>query len=240
MLYNSAVYALGYKVLRKGLTPAGVAHSWFLGSTVFAAFGVGGYVLVCLYFIFGTLVTKLKLEQKQREGIAEARSGQRGPSSVWGSGIAGVTCALLALATGNYELWQIGFVASFCSKLSDTVSSEVGKAYGRTTYLITTFQLVPRGTEGAVSGEGTAAGVLAAFLFSAVSLLAGQVPDLAAAGVVAGAAVVANLAESYLGASVQGRLPWLTNDLVNMLQISLAAALAVAANQALLLPAAAA
>lgn len=61
-----------------------------------------------------------------------------------------------------------------------------------------------------------------------------QVPDLAAAGVVGGAAVVANLAESYLGASVQGRLPWLTNDLVNMLQISLAAALAVAANQALL------
>lgn len=70
---------------------------------------------------------------------------------------------------------QIGFVASFCSKLSDTVSSEVGKAYGKTTYLITTFQLVPRGTEGAVSVEGTAAGILAAFLFSAVALLAGQV-----------------------------------------------------------------
>ncbi|KAG2450027.1 hypothetical protein HYH02_000131 [Chlamydomonas schloesseri] len=239
ILCNSAVFALGYKVLRKGLTPEGVAHAWFLGSAVFAAFGLGGHGLVCLYFIFGTLVTKLKLEQKQREGIAEARSGQRGPSSVWGSGIAGVACALLALGTGNYELWQIGFVASFCSKLSDTVSSEVGKAYGKTTYLITTFQLVPRGTEGAVSVEGTAAGVLAAFLFAGVSLAVGQVPDLPAAGVVAGAAVVANLAESYLGASVQGRLPWLTNDLVNMLQISLAAGLAVAANQALLLPAAA-
>lgn len=66
-------------------------------------------------------------------------------------------------------------MASFCSKLSDTVSSEVGKAYGKTTYLVTTFQRVPRGTEGAVSLEGTAAGVAAAVLFSGVALAIGQV-----------------------------------------------------------------
>ncbi|GIL95340.1 hypothetical protein Vretimale_1383 [Volvox reticuliferus] len=230
VLCNSTVFALGYKVLRKGLTPLGVAHAWFLGTSIFSAFGLGGYVLVCLYFIFGTLVTKVKLEQKQKEGIAEARSGQRGPSSVWGSGIAGVACALLALATGDYGVWQIGFVASFCSKLSDTVSSEVGKAYGRTTYLITTFQLVPRGTEGAVSLEGTVAGMIAALLFAATALVIGQVPTFAAAGVVTAAATVANLAESYLGASAQGRVAWLSNDVVNMLQISLAAIVAIVAN----------
>lgn len=58
-LCNSAVFTLGYKVLRKGLTPAGVAHAWFLGASIFSAFGLGGYVLVCLYFIFGTLVRNL-------------------------------------------------------------------------------------------------------------------------------------------------------------------------------------
>lgn len=228
------MFTVGYKVLRKGLTPAGVAHAWFLGASVFSAFGAGGYSLVCLYFIFGTLVTKLKLEQKQKEGIAEARSGQRGPASVWGSGVAGAACALLAMLTGNYSLWQIGFVASFCSKLSDTVSSEVGKAYGKTTYLVTTFQRVPRGTEGAVSLEGTAAGVAAAVLFSGVALAIGQVSGLSGAGVVAAAATIANLAESYLGASLQGRVEWLSNDIVNMLQISLAAGIAVAAQAALL------
>jgi hypothetical protein len=62
----------------QGLTWEGVLNSWLLGTTVFAAFGAGGYALVCLYFIFGTLVTKVKLEQKQKEGIAEARSGRRG------------------------------------------------------------------------------------------------------------------------------------------------------------------
>lgn len=55
------------------------------------------------------------------------------------------------------------------------------------------------------------------------------------AAVVAGAAIIANFFESYLGAVVQGRVSWLTNDLVNMIQISLAAALAIAGKQALLL-----
>ncbi|KAJ9529631.1 hypothetical protein QJQ45_014383 [Haematococcus lacustris] len=225
-------YAKDRKVLRKGLTPSGVAHAWFLGASVFSAFGPGGYLIVCLYFILGTLVgvwvTKMKLAQKQAEGIAEARSGQRGPASVWGSGIAGVACALAALATGSFPLWQVGFVASFASKLSDTVSSEVGKAYGRTTYLVTTFQLVPRGTEGAVSAEGTAAGVLAALLIAGLAWGLGQV-SWEGCLIVAAAAVVANLFESYLGAVVQGRVVWLTNDLVNMIQISVAAGLALAA-----------
>jgi hypothetical protein len=47
--------------------------------------------------------------------------------SVWGSGLAGMVCAVAALATGRLQPWQIGFVASFVSKLSDTVSSEIGK-----------------------------------------------------------------------------------------------------------------
>ncbi len=51
--------------------------------------------------------------------------------------------------------------------------------------------------------------------------------DASGALLCAGAAVVANLFESFLGASVQGRLQWLTNDLVNAIQISLAAALAL-------------
>jgi len=230
---NSAVYLLGIKVLVKGLTPAGVAHSWVLGALVYSAFGFGGYGLVCLYFIAGSAVTKLKLAAKQAEGIAEARSGRRSPWSVWGSGIAALVCAIAALATGDFDFWQIGFVASVASKLSDTVSSEVGKAYGRTTFLATSFKVVPRGTEGAVSLEGTAAGVAAALAFCGLAMVVGQVTPPGAATCVA-AAVAANFFESWLGASVQGDVPWLTNDVVNMIQISLAAALALLANAFLL------
>lgn len=51
--------------------------------------------------------------------------------------------------------------------------------------------------------------------------------------VVFAACVVANLFESYLGASIQGEISWLTNDAINMLQISVAAGLAIVATVAL-------
>ena len=72
---------------------------------------------------------------------------------------------------------QVGFAASFASKLADTTSSEIGKAYGRTTYLVTSLQRVPRGTEGAVSAEGTAAGVAAAAAVAGMALALGQVRE---------------------------------------------------------------
>jgi|TARA_B110000977_G_scaffold150526_1_gene190881 uncharacterized protein (TIGR00297 family) len=176
----------GIKTLLKGLTWPGVLNAWFLGTAACAAFGLGGYVLVCLYFVLGSAVTKLRLEQKQREGIAEARGGRRGVGSVWGSGVAGFVCALLALsgtAPVAQELWRLGFVASFCSKLSDTTASEVGKAYGKTTYMSTPpFKPVKRGTEGAVSLEGTLAGIGASVVFASAAACLRQVDFRGTAG----------------------------------------------------------
>ena len=45
---------------------------------------------------------------------------------------------------------------------------------------------------------------------------------------VTAAAALANLFESWLGATAQGKVAWLSNDVVNVLQISVAAALAMA------------
>ena len=85
----------------------------------------------------GTAVTKLKITQKEAQGVAEKRRGRRGPGSVIGSSAAGCVCSLLSIygigGPAFSGLWQLGFVASFCTKLSDTVSSEIGKAYGKIT-----------------------------------------------------------------------------------------------------------
>jgi uncharacterized protein (TIGR00297 family) len=149
--------------------------------------------------------------------------------SVLGSGLAGVVCAWAALATTSFGVWQAGFVASFGSKLADTVSSEVGKGFGRTTFLITSFKRVKPGTEGAISLEGTLAGVFAAFLYGLVASSLGQVTSGGAVQCTI-AAAIANLAESYIGATAQGKVKWLTNDTVNVLQTCLAAALGIALN----------
>lgn len=89
------------------------------------------------FWVQGTAATKLKIKQKEALGVAEKRGGRRGPGSVIGSSAAGCVCALLSIynvgSAALAELWRLGFVASYCTKLSDTVSSEIGKAYGRTT-----------------------------------------------------------------------------------------------------------
>jgi uncharacterized membrane protein len=47
----------GVRVLQKGLTLAGIAHAFALGTLLYGAFGVGGFSLLCLYFLFGTAVS---------------------------------------------------------------------------------------------------------------------------------------------------------------------------------------
>lgn len=225
---NTMVYIVGNKVLLRGLTWEGYFSSWVLGALSFSAFGVYGYSVVCLYFIVGSWVTKLKMEVKEKEGTAEARGGRRGIGSVLGSGVAGMACAALALSPlpVEYAMLQVGFLASFCSKLSDTVSSEIGKAYGRTTYLATTFAPVPRGTEGAVSAEGTLAGVVASVLLSGYAFLVHLI-DMKGFFCVVCASLIANYIESVIGASFQDTIPWLTNNVVNMIQITLASVIAM-------------
>jgi uncharacterized membrane protein len=74
----TVVFVVGIRILLSGLTLPGVLASWVLGGSVYAAFGPGGFALVCLYFIFGSLVTQFKLKEKEARGIAEKRSGRRG------------------------------------------------------------------------------------------------------------------------------------------------------------------
>lgn len=97
--------------------------------------------------------------------------------------------------------------------------------FGKTTYLITSLQRVPPGTEGAVSLEGTGAGIVAAAVYATLAVLVHQV-DLQGAAICTLAATVANAAESYIGATSQGSVPWLTNDVVNVIQICIASVIA--------------
>ena len=72
-------------------------------------------------------------------------------------------------------------------------------------YLITTFKRVPRGTEGAVSLEGTLAGVVGSLALGAAGVAAGLVAGRAGLALCAAAALVATTCESLIGATAQGR-----------------------------------
>ena len=232
--FNSLLFAAGAEVLLKGLSLSGTAYAFGLGTLVFASLGWQGWIMVALYFVLGTAVTRLKLKDKQLEGIAEKQGGRRGLGSILGSAMAAAVCALLsctnASGTLGHEVLRLGFAAAFATKLSDTVSSEVGKAYGKITYLVTNFQIVPRGTEGAVSVEGTAAGVAASAVMASVGVALGLIPANVQGNMSCIVGVfVANYVESVIGATLQDRsgFKWLTNDVANIINTSMGALLAM-------------
>ena len=179
-------------------------------------------------------VTKIGWHDKQRRGLSEARGGRRGPENVWGSAATGAFLALLIGSGVPFRaLATIGFGASFAAKLADTFGSEVGKRWGKTTVLITSFQRVEPGTEGAISLEGTLASVVGSVLMTAVLVLLNLVPPGLAALVVSVVGLLATLVESVIGAVAQDRLSWLSNELVNAVQTLIAALLAMAVSRML-------
>lgn len=213
------------------LTPAGWAHAAALGTVLWGCLGPRGWLAVVAYLALGSLVTRLGFRAKQARGLAEGRGGRRGPENVWGSAATG---ALLAMAVALsapavHGPLLFAFVASFAAKLGDTCGSEIGKRWGRHTWLITSLRPVPPGTEGAISLEGTAASLAGSAVMALVGAALGLLAGWPALLVVTLVGLVATLLESVLGATLQARLPALSNELVNAIQTALAALLALLA-----------
>jgi uncharacterized protein (TIGR00297 family) len=219
---------IAWPVIKKLLTPAGLFHAWILGVIVWATLSWPGYLVVVFYFLVGSGVTKIGMAEKEAAGIAEKRSGARGPENVWASALVGTFCGLgtLMLPDSIHPLLALGYVASFSTKLSDTTATEIGKAFGQRTFLITTLKPVPRGTEGAVSLEGTLAGIVGSVAIATVGWLVTLITPLDI-GICVLAAFVATTAESLIGATLEQRWTWLTHDLVNVLNTLIGAIVAI-------------
>ncbi len=110
---------------------------------------------------------------------------------------------------------RVALLACLAEATADTVSSEIGAAFGGRPFLITTFRRVEPGTDGAVSLLGTVAGCLGAGFVVAVGMWSMGLP--LREGLTAFVGGIAGLMfDSFLGATVERR-GWLGNDWVNFL-----------------------
>ena len=218
------VFARGSSILTK----SGWFHAGILGTILWGCLGFKGWISVVFYLICGSLVTKLGLKYKQNLGIAESRNGSRGPENVWGSASTGAFLAILSqIFTDNSNLILLGFCASFAAKLGDTFGSEIGKRFGKRTFLITNFRKVAPGTEGAISLEGTIASLFGCFLMTTFFFLISFIDKVSISLIILFSGFIATILESYLGAIFQARYKFLTNEFVNVLQTSLASTIAI-------------
>ena len=225
-LINFLLISLGQRL--PFLTKKGWIHAGILGTLILGSIGWNGWFSICIYLLLGTLVTKIGYKNKASRGIAESRGGKRGPENVWGSAATGCSLSLLSCIWPDYlNLFMVGFAASFTAKLSDTFSSEIGKRFGKRTFLITTLRPVAPGTEGAISIEGSLAGLLGSLIMTIVMFNLSIISGLSVACIVLFSGYIATIVESYIGAEVQNKFEWLTNELVNSIQTSLSAIISI-------------
>ena len=124
--------------------------------------------------------------------------------------------AALALWATGAPLWGVAFVAALATAAMDTAGSEVGPLWGKRTISLKTLRPVPPGTEGAISAEGTLAGLAVALMLGALGLWMGLLPGPAALLAVLVGAWIGNLYEGLLGSRRLLPHAWLnaTNTLV--------------------------
>ena len=228
-LINAVLAGLAYAA--RSVSVSGALGGFVLGTALYTLGGWRGFLMLFVFFVLGTLTTKLGYRRKETLGIAQEKGGRRGVKNAVANTLTGVLFAFLAVSTASPEIFTAALVAAFATAACDTVSSEVGQAYGRTHLLITNFRRVPAGTDGAVSLEGTLAGLGASLVLAGIAWQV-ELVTLPVAGIVAAAGFAGATIESYLGAIVE-KLDMLDNELVNFANTMIGALIALVATRAL-------
>ena len=220
---NIAVAAAGYAA--RTVTVSGAVIGALIGTTIFLAAGWQGWTLLMACFLSAAVTSRMGWRRKALLGIEQERGGRRGAgNAIANTGIA-VVAALLASLTYGKEAGLIAMTAALVAGASDTVASEIGKAWGTRTWALLPPRPVRAGTVGAMSFEGTAAGLAGAAMLAGFALALGLVSRGALLPIVIGAAL-GSLAESLLGAALEAP-GVLNNDVLNLINTAVAAYVAV-------------
>jgi uncharacterized protein (TIGR00297 family) len=186
---------LAFLAWRAGTVRAsGIAAGVLIGLWIYVAGGWRWFSVLAVFFIAGSALTKLGYPAKAARGLAESHSGRRGWQNAVANGGVGALCAGVWIFTLDPRA-AAAFVASFATALFDTAGSEIGGLYGRSPISLKNFRRVPPGTEGAISLQGLAGGLVSAAALAAGGGLLGVIPFKAFTPVVL-AAVLGGLYES--------------------------------------------
>ena len=208
--YVIVLFILGivtYK--RNALDLLGSLTMVLMGIIIIFSAGANWLLLLIIFLVLTLLATRYSKAYKHSLGEYE---GRRSSKNVISNGIV----AFMMAAFGGYYLPFVGgFVGAIATATADTLASEIGVL--QQPRLITTFQKVDPGTNGAVSVLGTAVGIIGALIIGISAFLLGIVPNPMSAIVVSViSGTVGCFMDSFLGATFE-RAEMLTNEHVNLI-----------------------
>lgn len=230
-------------LMLKAATPAAAATGAVIAASLMYSTATFPYlpwhtalVPVLAVSLLAHFATRLGRAKKERLGTAEKSHGRAASQVAANLGIAALvsgqnmqswfidTHRLLPATLAPMPLFAVG-LAALAEAAADTVSSETGQVLGGRPRMITTLRTVDPGTDGAISLNGTLAGMVAAAIVALAGTLALR-SDFGMFWISCAGAIFGLLFDSLLGATFERR-GWLNNDAVNFLSTAAAAAFAL-------------
>ncbi len=220
----------------KWLDAGGACVAAVMGAIVWMAGGWGTAMPMLLFFISGSLFSKL---QKNRMSAAsEKQSNPRDFIQVLCNGGIAVFCLLLWMIEKKNE-WLVGYFLSLSVSTADTWSSELGMKWGGKVVDIIGLRPLPTGISGGISWQGSGFGLVGSLLIGMVGFWLFKLTIFQSIAIIAGG-FTGMLLDSTLGSTLQARyrlnngemsefvkhnengrlekgFAWMTNDLVNLL-----------------------
>jgi uncharacterized protein (TIGR00297 family) len=227
LLVNAGFSAVAF--LEGAVTWSGVIVGNVIGIAIYLGAGWEGWVLLVATFGAAVIASKVGWQRKTELGIAQEREGRRGAGNALANCLLSAIAAIVAITSPYQSAAWLALVAGLTAGAADTVASEIGKAWGKRTFLVVGFQPVPPGTSGAISLEGTIANIVAAALLASLGAWLGLI-SMASVPIVVIAALTGAFVESALGATLE-KPGILNNDLLNFINTAVAAAVAIAIGQ---------
>ena len=209
--YVLILFILGFITYqRKSLDLFGSAVMIIMGIVIIFSAGTNWLLLIILFLVMSLLATKYSKKYKMSLGEFE---GRRTSKNVISNGV--VACFMAAFG-GYYLPFVGGFIGAIATATADTLASEIG-VLDQNPRLITTFQRVNPGTNGAVSVLGTAVGIAGAAVIGIAAYFLGIMPNALSAilvSIISG--TVGCFMDSILGALFENQ-GWITNEHVNLI-----------------------
>jgi len=170
-------------------------------------FGLGGWqwaVILLIFFVSSSLLSRLFSKRKSKLNEKFDKGSQRDAGQVLANGgIAALFAGLHFFLPTAFWPW-LAFTASLAAVNADTWATELGVLNPTPPRLITTGQVVEKGTSGGISLGGTLAALAGAGLVAACAQLVKPVSGfLLIFSLTTLAGLLGALFDSYLGATIQ-------------------------------------
>jgi uncharacterized protein (TIGR00297 family) len=184
----------------KWLTTGGAIAAALVGTAIFAGAGLGGASLLTLFFVSGSLLTRVSHSLRPIPGNSTATAG-RDANQVIANGLWAAVGAVLIEISYPLGGWPL-MTGALAAAQGDTWATEIGAFSTRPPRLLSTGRKVSPGTSGGVTLLGTLGGLAGVSAMAGLSMLVGVAPATAFAAFAGGIAGVT--ADSMLGATIQG------------------------------------